>query len=123
MAALAPGVALADSTTVTTTVSQVVVTASRVDLLGRAVTASQGKVTEEEIKLRPACRVGQLLESVPGLVVSIHSGEGNLFDVKANAFAYYCQTMIPGDPPGGESDNQNHPLEPISARFTVTASF
>jgi outer membrane receptor protein involved in Fe transport len=59
-----------------TTVGQVVVTASHVDMLGTAVTASQGAITEEEIRLRPIYRVGQLLESVPGLVVSIHSGEG-----------------------------------------------
>ena len=47
----------------------------------------------------------------------------NLFDVKANAFAFYYQTAIRGDPPGGLSDHQVHPLEPISARFTVVATF
>ncbi len=61
--------------------NQIVVTASRIDLLGKATTASQGIITKEEIKLRPAYRVGQLLESVPGLVVTVHSGEG-----KANQF-------------------------------------
>lgn len=64
-----------------TTVSSVVVTASRADLLGKAVTASQGAVTQEELDLRPSYRVGQLLESVPGLVVTVHSGEG-----KANQY-------------------------------------
>ncbi len=62
-------------------VSEVVVTASRADLLGKALTASQGAVTHEELVLRPAYRVGQLLETVPGLVVTIHSGEG-----KANQY-------------------------------------
>ena len=57
-------------------VSEVVVTASRIDLTGVAVTASQGAITQEELKLRPAYRVGQYLESVPGLVVTVHSGEG-----------------------------------------------
>ena len=47
----------------------------------------------------------------------------NLFDIKANAFAYYYQTAIPGDAPGGEADHQNHPLEPTSARLTLTATF
>jgi outer membrane receptor for Fe3+-dicitrate len=61
--------------------SQVVVTASRLDLLGHADTASQGSVTQQELDLRPAYRVGQLLETVPGLVVTIHSGEG-----KANQY-------------------------------------
>ena len=62
-------------------VSEVVVTASRLDLLGRATTASQGVVTRKEIELRPIFRVGQLFESIPGLVVTIHSGEG-----KANQY-------------------------------------
>ena len=60
---------------------EVVVTASRVNLLGVAITASQGSVTQKELELRPAYRVGQLLESTPGLVVTVHSGEG-----KANQY-------------------------------------
>src|SRR6185312_15611101 len=42
---------------------------------------SQGAVTQEELSLRPVYRVGQLLESTPGLVVTAHSGEG-----KANQY-------------------------------------
>ena len=54
---------------------------SRIDLLGDAATASQGTITQEELNLRPIFRIGQLLESVPGLVVTVHSGEG-----KANQY-------------------------------------
>ena len=36
-------------------------TASRLDLLGVAATASQGSVTEKELFLRPVYRVGQAL--------------------------------------------------------------
>lgn len=57
------------------------VIASRHNLLGRAATASEGSLTAREIQLRPVYRVGQLLEAVPGLVVTSHSGEG-----KANQF-------------------------------------
>jgi len=64
-----------------TSVEGVIVTASRLDLLGKATTASQGFVTKQELALRPAYRVGQLLESVPGLVVTVHTGEG-----KANQY-------------------------------------
>jgi len=64
-----------------TTVSAVTVTASRVNLLGQAVTASQGSVTQKEVELRPIYRPGQLLETTPGLVVTAHSGEG-----KANQY-------------------------------------
>jgi len=61
--------------------SEVVVTASRLDLLGKALTASQGSITQREIELRPIYRIGQLYETVPGLVVTVHSGEG-----KANQY-------------------------------------
>jgi outer membrane receptor protein involved in Fe transport len=61
--------------------AEVVVTASRRDLLGVAATASQGSVTQKEVDLRPIYRIGQLYETVPGLVVTVHSGEG-----KANQY-------------------------------------
>jgi outer membrane receptor protein involved in Fe transport len=84
--ALAAGAARAaddtpDADATTAKVGEVVVTASRQDLLGTADTASQGQVTSTEVKLRPIFRVGQLYETVPGLVVTIHSGEG-----KANQY-------------------------------------
>ncbi len=66
--------------------SEVTVTTSRVNLLGTAATASQGSVTEQELDLRPAYRVGQLLESVPGLVVTVHSGEGKANQYLARGF-------------------------------------
>lgn len=57
-------------------VSEVVVTGSHLNLMGIATTASQGSITQEELQLRPVYRVGQLLETTPGLVVTVHSGEG-----------------------------------------------
>lgn len=59
----------------------VVITASTVNLIGEATTSSEGIVTRQELALRPAYRVGQLLETIPGLVVTAHSGEG-----KANQY-------------------------------------
>ena len=38
--------------------------------------ASQGSVSREAIEARPAYRPGALLEAVPGLIVTQHSGEG-----------------------------------------------
>ncbi|MDB6045281.1 MAG: TonB-dependent receptor [Gammaproteobacteria bacterium] len=67
-------------------ISEVTVTSSRLNLLGSATTASQGSVTEQELDLRPAYRVGQLLESVPGLVVTAHSGEGKANQYLARGF-------------------------------------
>jgi outer membrane cobalamin receptor len=60
---------------------QVLVTAPRFELLGTATTSSQGVVLKQELLEIPAYRAGQLLETVPGLVVTIHSGEG-----KANQY-------------------------------------
>ena len=61
--------------------AEVTVTAQRVALLGVASTASEGIVSDEELRLTPTYRPGQLLETVPGLIVTLHSGEG-----KANQF-------------------------------------
>jgi outer membrane receptor protein involved in Fe transport len=47
----------------------------------------------------------------------------NLFNEKANASAYYYTGRLPGEPPEGVADFQVHPVEPISARFTVTKAF
>jgi outer membrane cobalamin receptor len=77
--ATAQNAAPADNETIT--LAPVVVTAERRDLMGAAVTSSQGVVVEQELQLTPAYRAGQLLETVPGLVVTTHSGEG-----KANQY-------------------------------------
>src|SRR5579863_6051086 len=60
---------------------EVVVTAQRLQLIGTATTASEGVVADDELALTPAYRPGQLLETVPGLDVTLHSGEG-----KANQY-------------------------------------
>ena len=50
-------------------------------LIGIAAAASQGAVTAAQLDGRPIMRAGEVLETVPGLVVSQHSGEG-----KANQY-------------------------------------
>jgi outer membrane receptor protein involved in Fe transport len=59
----------------------IVVTAERLKLIGTATTASEGVVVNDELALAPVYRPGQLLETVPGLDVTSHSGEG-----KANQY-------------------------------------
>src|SRR6202023_407900 len=56
-------------------------TAQRLALLGAASTAGEGMASREELELAPVYRPGQLLETVPGLIVTLHSGEG-----KANQY-------------------------------------
>lgn len=60
---------------------EVTVTAERLNLIGTATTASQGVVVSDELALAPVFRPGELLETVPGLTVTAHSGEG-----KANQY-------------------------------------
>jgi hypothetical protein len=73
------------ATTATTAMAEpleeVTVSAERLSLIGTASTASEGVVDAEELALTPAYRPGELLETVPGLVVTLHSGEG-----KANQY-------------------------------------
>lgn len=88
---MVPFCVLADEALEQKPIDTIVVTSSRVEMLGNADTASQGSVTKEEIDLRPVYRVGQLLETMPGLVVTIHSGEG-----KANQFLLRGQNLDHG---------------------------
>lgn len=65
----------------TTVIDEVIVTGRLDRLQGTPVSASQGVVTDEQLQLRPVLRTGELLEVVPGLIVTQHSGDG-----KANQF-------------------------------------
>jgi hypothetical protein len=51
------------------------------NLIGIADAATVGVVTAEEIDRRPFARAGEVMETVPGVVISQHSGEG-----KANQY-------------------------------------
>ena len=60
----------------------IVVTNNRsADLIGVAVTASQGSIGSEDLRLRPIAREGELLETIPGFIATQHSGDG-----KANQY-------------------------------------
>ena len=58
-----------------------VIEGRQVNLIGEAVSASEGVVGQQEIQLRPILRTGEVLELVPGMVVTQHSGTG-----KANQY-------------------------------------
>ena len=72
--ALASGVTAAD-------LEEVVVTAGRIVLAGAPRAASEGTVFHEQLENRPLLRTGEILEVVPGLVVTQHTGDG-----KANQY-------------------------------------
>lgn len=58
-----------------------VVTGKAQSLIGEATTASKGQVSFEELVTRPISRRGELLEVVPGVTITQHSGDG-----KANQY-------------------------------------
>ncbi len=64
-----------------TSLEEIVVTAQRVGLVGESQAASEGVVTAVQLQGRPILRPGEVLEVVPGLVVTQHSGDG-----KANQY-------------------------------------
>lgn len=65
----------------TSVIDEVTVTGRLDRLQGTPVSASQGIVTDEQLALRPVLRTGELMEVVPGLIVTQHSGDG-----KANQY-------------------------------------
>jgi hypothetical protein len=65
----------------TTEMPEVVVRGRAEDILGVAVGASAGAIGEADLKDLPLLRRGEIMETVPGLVVTQHSGDG-----KANQY-------------------------------------
>src|SRR5688500_6234372 len=64
-----------------TDLDRVIVLGRRDNLLGQAVSASEGSVSREEMERRPRLRPGDLAEFVPGVAATQHSGSG-----KANQY-------------------------------------
>ena len=76
-----PAFGQASPTSNVASLATVNVQSSRNSVLGEAGTANEGVVTQQQLDARTVYRPGELLEAVPGLIVSQHSGEG-----KANQF-------------------------------------
>ena len=64
-----------------TELAAMVVTGKAESLVGIATTASKGQVSNEELEQRPYLRRGEILEAIPGVVITQHSGDG-----KANQY-------------------------------------
>ena len=65
----------------TANLEEIVVSANRIALSGNPRAASEGTVLREQLENRPLLRTGELLEVVPGLIVTQHTGDG-----KANQY-------------------------------------
>jgi len=64
-----------------TNLEEVLVLGRGKSLIGVAASASEGSVSRLQLETRPILRTGEVMETVPGLIVSQHSGSG-----KANQF-------------------------------------
>ncbi|MCP5348112.1 MAG: TonB-dependent receptor [Pseudomonadales bacterium] len=62
-------------------VDSIEVIGRRVNLVGSSISASEGRIGHDELQERPLLRTGEVLEAVPGMVATQHSGSG-----KANQY-------------------------------------
>lgn len=62
-------------------IERVVVYGKQKDLIGESISASEGVIGAGDIAQRPLLRAGEILEFIPGMVVTQHSGSG-----KANQY-------------------------------------
>ncbi len=76
-----PGVAVGAGIPTAAPLEEIVVTATRIGLIGESLAASEGIVLAIQLEGRPVLRPGEVLEVVPGLIVTQHSGDG-----KANQY-------------------------------------
>jgi len=63
------------------TIGHVISIGRNANLVGSALSASTGTISQAQITTRPLLRPGEVLEDIPGLVISQHSGGG-----KANQY-------------------------------------
>ena len=63
------------------TLKDIIISANARELIGTASSANEGTVLKQQLDARTVYRPGELLETVPGLIVTQHSGEG-----KANQY-------------------------------------
>ena len=62
-------------------IEQITVSGRAVNLIGQSQSASEGLVSQKDIEVRALLRTGEILELIPGMVVTQHSGTG-----KANQY-------------------------------------
>src|SRR5690348_16649214 len=77
--AFAPLAARAETSTLS--LETVIVTGRAQDLTGVAPSANMGTVGAADLDLRPLLRPGEIVENIPGVIITQHSGSG-----KANQY-------------------------------------
>ncbi|WP_337877929.1 hypothetical protein [Idiomarina baltica] len=67
-------------------IERILVSGHQANLLGQSMSASEGVLGQPEIEIRPMLRTGELMELIPGMSATQHSGSG-----KANQ--YFCVVL------------------------------
>ena len=62
-------------------IERILVSGHQANLLGQSMSASEGVLGQPEIEIRPMLRTGELMELIPGMSATQHSGSG-----KANQY-------------------------------------
>ncbi len=63
------------------TIEELTIKGHKENMVGKAISASEGKISQADLAIRPLLRTGEILEAVPGMVATQHSGSG-----KANQY-------------------------------------
>jgi len=92
-------------------------------LVGIADTASQGTITGEQLDSRPLMRPGDVLDTVPGLIVSQHSGEGKANQYYLRGFNLDHGTDFATWVAGIPVNFPTHAHEPTTFRIAISRTF
>ena len=87
------------------------------NLVGIASAASQGAITAVQLEARPVMRAGEVLETVPGMIVSQHSGEGKANQDHLRGFNHHgtdFATTVAGVPVNTPTGAHAHGYSDIS---------
>ncbi|MBQ4836680.1 TonB-dependent receptor [Pseudoalteromonas luteoviolacea] len=63
------------------------VSGHNINLIGRSISASEGVVGQKEISVRPLARSGEIMELVPGMIATQHSGSGKALQYFLRGFS------------------------------------
>lgn len=98
--------------------------------IGSADSASEGAAEREVFQARPKLRPGDIIEAVPGIVATQHSGDGkaNQYFLRGFNLEYFYASCTAGEIASGAcgagiDDRHVHPMEPRSARVSAKWAF
>ena len=110
-------------------IEEITIYGHRTGLIGDAISASSGIIGQGEIENRPMLRSAEMLELIPGMAVTQHSGSGKANQYFIRGFNldhdidYFYASRLAGEPADGVEDNHFHPIEPRTVRLNFSLLF